>query len=304
MMVQTDDCMSQSGTDVWAKWLLHRRHGGDSEHLEAVLARLYPVRDKVLANARLPDGGTLLDVGCGDGLIAFGALQRSASSRVIFADVSQDLLDHASALAREMGVADRCAFRCAPAEDLSALSDANVDAVTTRSVLVYIADKQRAFDEFYRVLKPEGRLSLFEPINRFNIAESAHVFWGMDATPVMAVAAKLKAVYERLQPPATDPALNFDERDLVACAERAGFREVHLDLEIRVRPLGHLEHKTRTWDSFITMAPHPKVPTLREAMAQALSEEEAARFTAHMRPLIEAYAGTVRTAVAYLAARK
>ena len=63
--------MTQSTADIWAQWLLHRRHGGDRERLEATLDQLYPVRDKVLSDAQLGDGDTLLDVGCGDGLIAF-----------------------------------------------------------------------------------------------------------------------------------------------------------------------------------------------------------------------------------------
>jgi ubiquinone/menaquinone biosynthesis C-methylase UbiE len=47
------------------------------------------------------------------------------------------------------------------------MQDASVDAVTTRSVLIYVAQKQQVIHEFCRVLKPGGRLSLFEPINRF-----------------------------------------------------------------------------------------------------------------------------------------
>jgi cyclopropane fatty-acyl-phospholipid synthase-like methyltransferase len=90
--------MTQSTMDIWAQWLLHRRHGGDRERLKAALEHLYPIRDRVLTYAQIGDGGTLLDVGCGDGLIAFGALERSSTCRVVFADISQDLLDHAAAL--------------------------------------------------------------------------------------------------------------------------------------------------------------------------------------------------------------
>lgn len=39
---------------------------------------------------------------------------------------------------------------------LSALPDSSVDAVTTRTVLIYVAAKQRCFDEFHRVLRPGG----------------------------------------------------------------------------------------------------------------------------------------------------
>jgi SAM-dependent methyltransferase len=56
---------------------------------------LIPVRDRVLRNAALTGDDTLLDVGAGDGRIAFGALELvGEGGHVIFSDVSQDLLDH------------------------------------------------------------------------------------------------------------------------------------------------------------------------------------------------------------------
>jgi ubiquinone/menaquinone biosynthesis C-methylase UbiE len=139
--------------DQWAEWLLHRRHGDDPDELRRTLDRLSKVRDKVLDNAGVATGETVLDVGTGDGLIAFGALDRvGAEGRVILSDISQDLLDHAHALAEQMRVVDRCEFVRAPAEDLSAVKDAAADVVTTRSVLAYVVPKQRAFNEFFRVL--------------------------------------------------------------------------------------------------------------------------------------------------------
>ena len=44
-----------------------------------MLEQLAAVRDKVLDRADLRPGETLLDVGCGNGLIGFGALERGAA---------------------------------------------------------------------------------------------------------------------------------------------------------------------------------------------------------------------------------
>lgn len=44
------------------------------------------------------------------------------------------------------------------------LKDNSVDVVTVRSVLIYVQEKQNAFREFHRVLKPEGRLSIFQAL--------------------------------------------------------------------------------------------------------------------------------------------
>jgi ubiquinone/menaquinone biosynthesis C-methylase UbiE len=231
---------------MWSEWLLKRRFGGDVEQMKATMEYLYRVRDEVLEHATLRDDEILLDVGCGDGLIAFGALERSETVKVIFADISHDLLQHVQTIAQRMGILDRCQFICAPAENLSGLANESVDIVTTRSVLIYVKAKQQAFCEFYRVLKPDGRLSIFEPINRFGYHEPPHIFWGYDVTPVAEIAQKVKVVYQRIQPPESDPMLDFDERDLFTFAEQAGFQEIHLELQIEIKPKG----AQVTWDTY------------------------------------------------------
>lgn len=292
------------GHDMWSEWLLHHRFGGDAQHMQAVLEYLRPVRDRVLDNARLAEGDMVLDVGCGDGLIAFGALERIASGAVIFSDISEDLLNHAQSLARDMGLLDRCRFLLAPAEDLSALEEASVDVVTTRSVLIYVAAKRQAFGEFYRILKPGGRLSIFEPINRFGeeVFSQPHCFAGYDVTPVMDIAQKVKALYHQLQPRDSDPMLDFDERDLIAYAEEAGFKMIRLELQAEVASLGNagMSLEDRNWETFLHTAGNPKIPTLEEAMRQVLTPEETARFVTHLRPLVETNQRIHRSATVFL----
>jgi len=106
------------------------------------------------------EGDAVLDVGCGDGLIAFGALEKvGPTGRVVFSDISQDLLDHCRVLAEQLGVLNRCDFWRAAAEDLRSVADASVDVVTTRSVIIYVKPKEQAFREFHRVLRSGGRHS-------------------------------------------------------------------------------------------------------------------------------------------------
>ena len=116
--------------------MLNRRFGGDPERMKLMFDFLYPIRDKVLSHIHLEQNRALLDVGCGDGLIAFGALEKFEMCQVIFSDISEDLLHHVQALAEEMNVQDRCQFVQASADDLSMLEAGSVDAVTTRSVLI------------------------------------------------------------------------------------------------------------------------------------------------------------------------
>jgi ubiquinone/menaquinone biosynthesis C-methylase UbiE len=223
---------------------------------------------------------------------------------VILSDISTDLLEHARRLAHELGVYDRCRFVAAPAEDLSAVATASVDVVTTRSVLIYVADKQQALAEFHRVLKPGGRLSIFEPINRFGHPQPDHSFMGYDVTPVQALAHKVRQVYQELQPLDSDPMLNFDERDLLALAEAAGFTELHLTLEASVVPLTVSTLMPPDWETLCHMAGNPKIPTLAEAMEQALTAQEREQLVAHLRPLVDRQEGVQRSALAYLRAVK
>jgi arsenite methyltransferase len=282
-----------SGRDCWADWLLRRRFPGDAEVERRWRDKLLQTRDRVLDGARVGPGKALLDVGCGDGLIAFGALERGADP-VIFSDISRDLLDESRRLAEELGVLDRCRFVVAAADDLAGIDDESVDAVTTRSVLIYVDDKERAFREFHRVLTPGGRASLFEPINRHNRLHDA-----FDVSDVQDLADRVKGVFEALQPRETDPMLNFDERDLIDTAEAAGFARVYLTLEVETEP-----PEPMPWATFANISGNPKIPTLGEAMEQALSPAERERLESHWRPLVESGVGSRRMATAYLRAVK
>lgn len=297
--------MPEPVRDKWAEWLLERRHGGDPGQQRRNLGFLHDVRDRVLDGAGLSEGETLLDVGAGDGLVAFGALDRvGEGGQIIFSDISQDLLDHTRDLAAELGVLDRCRFLRAPADDLGEIEDASVDVVTTRSVLIYVEDKQRAFEEFHRVLRPGGRVSLFEPVNSFKMHETRRRFLGYDVEPVRDLAEKVWAVYKRYQQPDTDPMLNFDERDLFDLAEAAGFDEVRLTFEAVIKTGSPFNEEPIPWDVLLKSSGNPKLPPFGEALDEALTAGEKERFAAHLRPLVDAGRQRWPVAVTYLRAVK
>jgi len=289
-------------SDRWHRWLLNVRHGGDVQAREQDLAQfLYPVRDKVLDGADLRPDETLLDVGVGDGLIAFGALDLLGSAgQVIFSDISQDLLDHCRKVAEAEGLLDQCRFVNAAADALDGIADGSVDVVTTRSVLIYVKDKAAAFREFHRVLRSGGRVSLFEPINVLMVGCDPDRFWGYDISPVAPLAAKVGALYESIQPLGKDPMGDFDERDLVRHAEQAGFPVVNLELRVAVKNT----KQPVPWDRFLRTSGNPLIPPTGEALERTLTPAEIAEFTAHLRPLVESDAGQDRMAFAYLTAAK
>src|SRR5579883_2249277 len=301
---RSDDSMSEQQRDQWAQWLLQRRHGGDQHYLQEMLSTLYHYRDTVLEHAHIQAGETLLDIGCGDGLIAFGALSYvGEQGKVIFSDISQDLLRHCQTLAAQQGVQDRCHFIQASAEDLSSLKANSVDVITARSVLIYIHEKRQVFREFYRVLKPGGRFSIFEPIIRFVLPEPPHIFAGYDVTPIMPIIQKLRPAPVSSQSASSHPMLDFDEHDLLCFAEEAGFPELYLELQIAITP-GNGEKspagQQMCWETFLRSSPNPLAPTLEEVMHQKLSKDERDQMTAYLQPLVETRQKVSRSAGAYL----
>ncbi len=78
--------------DIWSEWVLHKRQGGNSRFDEVVRNRLNEIRSRVLDGARLQARMTMVDKGAGDGLVAFGAIERIGPSlQVIMTDISLPL---------------------------------------------------------------------------------------------------------------------------------------------------------------------------------------------------------------------
>jgi arsenite methyltransferase len=289
--------------DIWSRWLLHGRTGGDAAMRAKVLESLRPVRDRVIDGAKLAPGARVLDAGCGDGMIGFGVLERFPEATVIFSDISAALLEVCVNIANSAGLRDRCEFVLADVQDLSAVPDASVDAVMCRSVLIYVEDKAAAHREFHRVLKPGGRLSYFEPINAVaRDGGAGPEFWGYDPGPVAHLAERVSAVFAAIQLP-SDPMLNFKERDLLAFAEDAGFERVHLSMDFHVSREIPAESRL-TWHQWLGQTGNPKIPSVGAAIQQALNAEEQAEFEAWMRPQVEFGRGRFRSARAFLTAER
>ncbi|HUA46414.1 MAG TPA: methyltransferase domain-containing protein [Solirubrobacteraceae bacterium] len=289
--------------DRWSRWLLERRDGGNERRRAASLSRLAEIRDRVLDAAEPLAGATLLDVGAGDGLIALAALERvGPAGDVIFSDVSAPLLDRCRELVAAQGDLARSRFVAAAADDLVGIPDASVDVVTTRSVLIYVVDKAKAFEAFARVLRPGGRVSLFEPINRLMYPEPEGRFWGYRVSAVSDLAAKVRTRFAGEDSAYREAMMGFDDRDLARFAEAAGFETVHVECHLDISP-GSEAHPVDL-DAFLDIAPNPNAPTVREAIAEALTGPERRRFLEDLGRAVAENDAIRRMAVAYLLATK
>jgi ubiquinone/menaquinone biosynthesis C-methylase UbiE len=264
------------------------------------------IRDRVLDGARMTESATLLDIGCGDGLIGLGALERmGASGQVVFFDISRPLLCVAERAVAERGWIDRSTFVQGSAERLAGVADGTVDRVTMRACLAYVEDKATSVREIRRVLKAGGRVSIGEPIFRDPSLQFSNLAAALMALPPNEATEHLRMIirWKCAQYPSTgaailaSPLTNFSEWDLVRLFQDNGFSEIHLELHIDVK-----NTPAMPWKTFLEIAPHPLAPTLGEILTTQFTAEEANRFEAVLRPSVESGREMERNAVAYLTA--
>jgi len=98
-------------SDKWSTWLLERRNGNNPEEHQRSLSHLTPIRDQVLTGAEIQHEETVLDARCGDGLLAFAALERTGpSGQVIFTDISPRLPAVCQTITEQSNIAHQFRF--------------------------------------------------------------------------------------------------------------------------------------------------------------------------------------------------
>ena len=112
-----------------------------------------PIHDAVLKALAEPRVRRVLDIGCGTGQLATRIKQMLPTTEVIGCDFSAGMLSRAAARRTAVrwtrGDAGRLPFH-----------DGSFDAITSTEAFHWFPDQHAALTEFYRVLKPGGRLLL------------------------------------------------------------------------------------------------------------------------------------------------
>lgn len=173
-----------------AFWFMNRQdYPGPAEHVLAALALValfcagvawfkirsskdgkLRLREQMLDQLALQGDEKVLDVGCGRGLLSIGAAKRLKTGKVTGIDVwnpqelSGNSADAAKENAKAEGVADRVRFESGDARKL-VYPENHYDVVVSANALHTLADDRergQALREMLRVLKPGGRLLVFD----------------------------------------------------------------------------------------------------------------------------------------------
>jgi ubiquinone/menaquinone biosynthesis C-methylase UbiE len=130
-------------------------------------------RDTLLDAVVIKPGDTVLDVGCGRGVLLMGAAKRAISGHAIGIDLWSNVdqmnnsRDATLANAGAEGVGDRVEVKDGDMRSLP-FGDASIDAVVSSLAIHNLkleADRDTAIREIARVLKPGGRVGILDIAN-------------------------------------------------------------------------------------------------------------------------------------------
>ena len=252
-------------TGGWADWLV--------EHGQADATSIAQA-ERVLEAAALRPGDTVLDLGAGHGLLTLAAHERIGDAWVLAVDPSSGALEELLRVAHSTG-ANGIMYLVGDAEVLP-LPDASVDVVVTRSVLVHVHDTGTAVLELARVLRPGGRLSLREPLNR----NATYLSTAVDWAPLGELGERVVALWQDAA--ADDPLLRLDADALVAQLDSAGFEEIDVSLE---DPGEDWLVTEASVDTRLDAVGAPGLPSLRARWQAAFPPAEVQALVGHLHRL-------------------
>ena len=214
----------ESRIGYWA-FLGGRRHFGYYDEGTywpfPITAALERMEEYLYKSLQLPHGSRVLDAGCGEGFVAIHMASRGLSVEGI--DIVNHHIEGARRNVRLAGYEKAVTISFADYHHLEQYPDGSFDGVYVIETLSHSTDPQRVLSEFFRIIRPGGRLAMQE---YEHVGEKSMTKKHLD---------NMRYINEL----GSMPALNqFETGVLKSIISKQGFRRVvSTDLTDNVRPL-------------------------------------------------------------------
>jgi sterol 24-C-methyltransferase len=182
---------------------------------------LRAMEDHLFNTLGLTQGAQVLDAGCGVAHVAIHMAEKGLFVQGI------DVIDHHIVKAQRnieaQGLKAAVKVRKIDYHHLDAFSAASFDGIYTMETFVHATDPEGVLQEFLRVLKPGGRIALYE----------------YDHRDLSTVSKDLRISMDKVNEYAAMPTnTRFDEGVLETMLKEAGFEDIMLeDLSVNIRPM-------------------------------------------------------------------
>jgi ubiquinone/menaquinone biosynthesis C-methylase UbiE len=297
--------MSDTDNDQWLRWLTFDRYGGSPTYRAMADEHMAGYVRKGLSMISLSGAQTLLDVGCGDGLLGILAnCEGNNQLQLIFTDREHMVLEEAKRHVQARGLSQYAQFACCDAQSLSVVESNSVDVVATRSVLAYVEDKPKALEAFYRVLKPGGQLLLIEPIFQDEAWSTVKLREFYESSPNSLELAFLYQWKASVFPSTTEQLqrtsyCNFNERDLWSQVKGAGFECPHMELHF-----DEDRYQGVDWETFVQIKAHPFTPSMKDIIEQKFTADQKSQIAIMMNDMLQSGKMSSLNRMMYLSALK
>ncbi|MDQ0144974.1 class I SAM-dependent methyltransferase [Pseudarthrobacter niigatensis] len=214
---------SKVGYQVFLGGTKHFGFYNKGDRMWSFRAALRRMEDRLGESLALPRGSYVLDAGCGMGDVA-SRLADKFGLRVKGIDILDFNVSEAQKRVNERGLSDRVSVELMDYSNLS-FEDGTFDGVYTMETLVHASSPEEVLRGLFRVLKPGGRLVMFE----------------YSRDPQAAVSAKVNYAFAKVNELSAMPSFQrFDHGVLEQLIAATGFEKVAVeDITANMLPMVH-----------------------------------------------------------------
>lgn len=208
----------------WYDWFKNIQHDGMSDdEISSSSKIIIHLRNLLLNNALIKKNSTVIDIGCGFGLLGTKiAKVKNGNGKVIFLDIDDNFLNECKKYIKENNITTKCEFINSNCTDMPIESN-SIDNAVMRSCIVHVDDKQSAFNEIYRILNNDGIFCAIEPV----ISDNKKIWQILPET----LAEKYKnfaQIEDKIYSDNDECIFNYNEKTIEQMLHTAGFKSAEV----------------------------------------------------------------------------